>query len=87
MTTAIVHFRTMRNGSFKYLKGARRGYWRTLVVKDPNGCKSVRSSNVLGVLYSGPEGLSGVTERSAYFIGRSMEAAKAAAEEFNARMT
>ncbi len=80
---ALVHFRTLQNGSFKFLKGARRGYWRAIVVNDPAGSKNVRSANVLKVLFQGPPGLSGVTPRSGYYIGHSAEDARAAAQAFN----
>ncbi len=80
---AIVHFRTLQNGSFKFLKGARRGYWRAIVVNDPAGSMNKRSANVVKVLYEGPEGLDGVTPKSGYYIGNSAEVAAAAAKAFN----
>ncbi len=80
---AIVHFRTLPNGGIKFPRGARRGYWRAIVVNDPAGSKNVRSANVLKVLFQGPPGLSGVTPRSGYYIGHSAEDARAAAQAFN----
>jgi hypothetical protein len=82
---AVVNFRTMQNGAFKYMRrGMTRGYWRVLLVNDPKGCLKVGSKNVLEVLYSGPEGISGVTERSSYYIKGSHDKAILVCNEYNA---
>lgn len=82
--TAIVDFRTMAHGAYKWVKiGQTRGYWRVLVVRDPAGSRRVNSHNVEGVIYEGPEGINGVTERSAYFLGQSMVHAQDIADKFN----
>lgn len=82
--TAIVDFRTMARGAYKWIKsGQNRGYWRVLVVRDPAGSRRVNSHNVESVIYEGPEGIDGTTERSAYFIGHSMVHAQDIADKFN----
>ena len=82
--TAIVDFRTMVHGAYKWIKsGQNRGYWRVLIVRDPAGSHRANSHNVEGVIYKGPEGINGVTERSAYFIGQSMVHAQYIADKFN----
>lgn len=84
--TAIVHFRTMALGSFKRLRpGQYRGWWRTLVVRDPKGSKNINSKNVIEELYSGREGIEGVTEKSRYYIGHQFDEAKKIADQFNAK--
>ena len=40
--TAIVDFRTMARGAYKWIKiGQNRGYWRVLVMRDPAGSRRV----------------------------------------------
>ena len=80
---AIVNFRTMKNGAFKYMSGMRRGYWRVLVVRELSGSTAVNSRNVVAVLYSGPDGIDGVTDRSAYHIGHSRMRADKVATAWN----
>ena len=81
---AILHFRTMQNGAFKFMKGNRRGFWRALVVANPAGSLAINSKNVLDVLYAGPVGIDGVTDKSTYNIESSREVALAAVQRFNA---
>jgi len=82
---AIVHFRVMARGGYKWLKpGQSRGYWRVLVVRDVSGCIAVSARNVLDVLYTGPEGIDGVTDRSAYYLGHSRVKALQIAADWNA---
>lgn len=77
MAIAIVNFRTMANGGYKWIKrGQRRGYWRVLIVADPAGCLRVNCHNVLSVPYEGPAGIDGMTPRSAYCIDGSAREAK-----------
>ena len=78
---AIVNFRSLPNGAFRYMKGLRRGYYRVLIVKDENGSKHYNSHNVVKVLREFGEGLLGTTERSAYYIDDS--AAEALADWWN----
>jgi hypothetical protein len=80
---AIVNFRTMANGSYKYMAGKRRGYWRTLLVRDLTGPTCIHSRNVVSVLYSSPAGIDGVTERSAYCIDAYREHAENVAMRAN----
>lgn len=81
---AITNFRTMANGSYRYMAGKRRGYWRVLVVRDVNGPTMVTSKNVVRVAYEGPNGIDGVTERSAYYLGSSAAHASDIADRLNA---
>lgn len=82
--TAVVDFRTLANGSYKYMSGGkRRGYWRVLELRDVNGSRQVHSHNVIAVLYSGATGIDGVTERSAYCIIASRNEANDITERFN----
>lgn len=82
---AVVDFRTLPNGSYKFMKsGMRRGYWRVLELRDEHGSRNIDSHNVISVLYSGPNGIDGVTSRSVYCIDRSEREARAIAERFNA---
>ena len=83
--TAIVHFRRLTEGSRYYRPGCRRGWWRVLVVKDRRGSYAITAKNVTAVLYNGPEGLDGVTEKSQYYIGDSHEEATAIARAYNER--
>jgi hypothetical protein len=70
MSTYVVRFRTLPNGSYKNIKrGQRRGYWRLLEVKDPKGSTRVQSSNIVRVIAESPQGIYGVTRRSSYWIG------------------
>jgi hypothetical protein len=81
---AVVNFRTIANGSYSWIKkGQRRGYWRVLVLKDINGSTSRSSRNVVEVLYAGPEGIDGVTSRSAYCIDDSRTEAHQVAMQWN----
>jgi hypothetical protein len=66
---AVVHFRTIPNGSYKYMSGLTRGFWRVLLVHNPKGSLAINSSNVLASLYESPVGINGVTEKSKYYIG------------------
>ena len=84
--TAVVHFRTLPNGSFEYMRGLRRGYWRVLVVKDPMGCLSVSSHNVVEVLWTGESGIQGVGPRSRYYIRPSYDSACRVAEHYNSQI-
>ena len=85
---AIVNFRTMKSGGYKWIKrGQARGYWRVLIVKDPDGPKKVNSLNVVRVEYQSPAGIRGVTERSNYYIDYFREKAEKIAAEFNAQGT
>ena len=73
---AVVHFR---------ITGPkRRGYYRVLVVKKVRAASyDVRSSNVVDVLYNGPEGSDALTEKSAYYLGPSRAVAKRIADDYN----
>ncbi len=82
---AIVNFRTMANGSYRYMAGKRRGYWRTLLVRDINGPTCVHSRNVVSVLYKSPQGIDGVTERSAYCLDGYRDHAEGVAMRANAQ--
>jgi len=81
---AIVNFRTEANGSFRFMRGLTRGYWRMLVVKDPEGSTSVSSNNVVSqsVTHSG---LRGVTKRSAYWIGDNLAHCEDLADAYNTK--
>ena len=83
MTCAIVNFRTLPNGSFKYMRGLRRGYWRLLVVRDATGPTAVHSHNVVRVVSEGRPGILGVTEKSAYYIEGDRERFEYRAAELN----
>lgn len=82
--TAVVHFRTEKNGAFKWIgKGHRRGHWRVLLVQNPNGCLAKTSRNVLGIAYAGNIGIDGVTPRSVYYIGEQYDRAVEMADYIN----
>lgn len=81
---AVVHFRTMPNGAFRYMRGKQRGYYRVLIVKNANGSMNVTSKNVVGVHFNSREGITGVTEKSRYFIGDCEDYCEALADEYNA---
>lgn len=80
---AIVNFRTLPNGSYKWMNGKRRGYWRVLIVRDETGCLRARSKNVTQILYEGRHGIENVTRRSAYYIGDTLEYAADIANRYN----
>lgn len=81
---AIVHFRTVPDGAYKYIKrGQARGFWRVLLVSDPKESKNKTSRNVLRVFYEGREGIRGVTPRSNYYIGADKENCTYVAEKIN----
>lgn len=65
----IRNFRTLPNGTYRWMRGLRRGYWRTLRVWDPAGPLTVNSHNVVSQRRESPNGILGVTPRSAYYIG------------------
>lgn len=83
MSIAIVNFRTSPNGSYWLKPGQRRGWWRVLLVADPAGCTAVHSHNVECVLHEGYAGIDGVTERSAYYLGKSRAACVKLAQNYN----
>ena len=82
---AVVHWRTLPNGAFR--QGMReagpRGYWRVIVVRDPEGSMSRRSQNVRIILWEGRDGLRGVTHRSRYCRDDDHDTAVRVAAEFN----
>ena len=80
---AVVHFRTMCNGAYRYMAGKRRGYYRVLVVRERARSYNISTHNVLDVLYIGPEGIDGVTEKSAYYLGASRAMAERIAQDYN----
>ena len=85
MSIAIVNFRTLPNGSYKWVKrGQRRGYWRVLIVTDPTGPTNVNARNVEAVIWQSDEGIDGMTERSAYCLDTAYAAAKTIARRWNA---
>lgn len=81
---AVVDFRTLANGSYKYMAGKRRGYWRVLIVKNANGHRTLCSTNVVGVHFKSRPGIDGVTPRSAYYIGDCEDYCESLAAEYNA---
>ena len=83
MTVAVVNFRTTAHGSFKYMRGLRRGYWRLLIVHDAAGPTAVHSHNVVRVVSQGRPGILGVTEKSAYYIEGDRERLEQMAAEIN----
>lgn len=85
-TVAVVHFRTRQFGAIRWTRGLRRGHWRVLVVRDPQGSLSIRSRNVLRVLFTGADGLDGVTSRSRYDISGDRVRAYEIADQFNGRV-
>ena len=85
MTVAIVNFRTLANGSYKYMRGLRRGYWRLLIVRDAAGPTAVHSHNVVRIAAEGAEGILGVTEKSAYYIDGDRERLEQMAARINAQ--
>lgn len=84
---AVVHFRTMCNGAYRFMAGKRRGWYRVLVVKDRKGSYNITSRNVIDQLYCGPRGILGVTEKSAYYLGDSHVTAEKIAAEYNAKVS
>ena len=80
---AIVNFRTLPNGSYKWMKNLTRGWWRVSIVHDETGSLSNRSNNVIRTIYDGPDGLHGVTPRLRYYIGDSAAEARIIADKFN----
>lgn len=84
MPIAIVNFRTMANGSYRYMGGRRRGYWRLMLVADPDGPTCIHSRNVLQVIAQSPEGIDGVTSKSRYYLGDYRNALLDRADEINA---
>lgn len=85
MSVAIVNFRTLANGSYKYMAGKRRGYWRVLVVRDINGPLMSTSRNVISIPYESCPGIDGVTERSSYHLGASLAHCRALAVQINSQ--
>lgn len=82
--TAIVHFRSIANGGYRWIKRSqRRGYWRTLVVKDAEGSINVNAGNVVAVLFKGREGIKGASDKSRYCIDGDRQYAEQVAREFN----
>lgn len=81
--TAVVDFRTLPNGAYRYMNDMRRGYWRVLEVRDVDGPYNINSHNVVAVLYQGPEGIDGVTTRSKYSLDESKAKALRIATQFN----
>lgn len=85
MTVYIANFRTLANGSYKWIKpGQRRGYWRLLEVIDPAGSINCRSHNVIRVVAQGRPGIDGVTDRSTYWIDCDRKRFEARASQRNA---
>jgi hypothetical protein len=84
-STVVVNFRTMPNGSYRYMRGLRRGWYRLLDVQDPRKSTAVTSRNVISVLAESREGIEGVMPRSHYYIGDVYERFAARAAAINAR--
>lgn len=81
-TKYIVSFRTIPAGSYKWLKGARRGYYQLLAVEP--GCKGadLRYRGVTLVRRT-EDGIEGVTARSRYCL----DSARAGLEYEASRLT
>jgi len=84
-TWAVVHFRTMANGSYQWMRGLRRGYWRVLEVHDVTGSTHLGSHNVIRELWASREGIDGVGPRSRYSLGWAEDKAHAIADTHNAQ--
>ena len=80
--TYIVSFRTLPNGSFKYMKGLTRGYYQLLEREPGVKGKDLRYKGVRRIAKS-PEGIDGVSERSSYYIGDNYRWMKAEADRLN----
>lgn len=80
---AIVHFRTLANGTFKYMAGLRRGYYRVIIVRDENGSTHANSHNVISIPMECSPGILGVTERSRYYLGGDLERCQEYARTWN----
>lgn len=80
---AVVDFRTLPNGAYKYMSGRVRGYWRVLELREVDGPRNINSHNVISVLYSGPTGINGVTSRSRYCLDSSHAKALGVASKWN----
>ena len=78
-----VVFRTMANGSYKWMLGLRRGYYHLLWVPEGARTNDLRSKGVK-LIESSPAGLLGVTEKSAYYIEHYRERLENRADELNA---
>lgn len=82
---AIVHYITRQSGSFKWLRsGQKRVTVRVSVVQDPAGSLRCNANNVLEILYESGDRITGTTDRSAYWPGRSLSNARKIASEYNA---
>lgn len=81
--TAIVNFRTLAKGSYRWMRGLTRGYYRILLVRDLNGSTHANSRNVVEIVREGRSGLLGVTERSGYWLGFSRTTLEREAAEIN----
>lgn len=80
---AVTDFRTLPNGSYRYMRDLTRGYWRVLELRDVDGPRNVNSHNVISVIWEGHKGIDGTTERSKYYLGNSYAKAKMFASRFN----
>lgn len=80
---AIVHHVSMANGAYTWMRGHVRGYWRLSIVRDVNGSLRRNSRNVVAIVASTSEGLTGVTSRSAYYLGDQLGQLEARAKEIN----
>ena len=82
MREAFVHFRTVPNNGFGWLRGAqRRGYWRVLV--GPIGAPPTLNAKGVVEIWHSPVGIRGVTERSRYYIGHWQHVANKVAAKAN----
>lgn len=82
---AVVHYVVRQNGSFNWLRnGQKRVIVRVSVVQDPDGSLRCNSNNVLEILYESGDRITGTTDRSAYWPGRSLANARKVAAEYNA---
>jgi hypothetical protein len=82
---ARAHFVTECAGSFQWLRGLKRGYYRVDLIDTTLPHKSDRWSDAAVVItYSYRRGIDGVTERSAYYIDDLGREARAVAARCNA---
>lgn len=68
----VLTFRTLPNGSFRWMRGLSRGYWQLLAVPE-GSCPDMRGRGVRLIARS-DEGIEGVTPRSGYYLGEQYRA-------------
>ena len=78
----VVHFRTIKNGAYKWMNGKKRGYWQLLFVPEGAKTEDLRSKGVR-LIDRSPQGIFGVTKNSSYYLDEFAGELKRRAEKMN----